>query len=77
MHEPIISSQDFEAVQNKVQAWQRLTNNGDFSLFAGLIRCGECVKIIAVYKTHTKMPAVLITPMVKAVVPNIRLSMRL
>lgn len=56
MHEPIISPQDFEVVQSKMQARQRPRDNGNFSLFAGLIKCGECGKALTIRRTNAKHP---------------------
>ena len=56
MHEPIISPEDFETVQSKVQSRQRPRGDGNFSLFAGLIRCGECGKALTIRKTNAKRP---------------------
>ena len=56
MHEPIISSEDFETVQSKVRSRQRPRGDGNFSLFAGLIRCGECGKALTIRKTNAKRP---------------------
>lgn len=56
MHEPIISPQDFELVQVKLRSRQRPRDNGNISLFAGLIRCGECGKALTIRKTNAKHP---------------------
>ena len=56
MHEPIISPEDFETVQSKVRSRQRPRGDGNFSLFAGLIRCGECGKALTIRKTNAKRP---------------------
>lgn len=56
MHEPIISPEDFETVQSKVRSRQRPRGDGNFSLFAGLIRCGECGKALTIRKTNAKHP---------------------
>ncbi len=56
MHEPIISPQEFESVQRKMRARQRPRGDGNFSLFAGLIKCGECGKALTIRKTNAKHP---------------------
>lgn len=55
-HEPIVSREDFELVQRKVRQRQRTLKTGDYSLFAGLIKCGECGKALTFRKTHAKKP---------------------
>ena len=45
-HEPIIDKATFEIVQEKLKSRQRSRQNGEFSLFAGLIKCGECGKAL-------------------------------
>ena len=45
-HEPIIDKATFEIVQEKLKSRQRPRQNGEFSLFAGLIKCGECGKAL-------------------------------
>ena len=45
-HEPIIDKATFEIVQEKLKSRQRPQDNGEFSLFAGLIKCGECGKAL-------------------------------
>ena len=45
-HEPIIDRATFEIVQEKLRSRQRVTNNGELSLFAGIVKCGECGKAL-------------------------------
>lgn len=45
-HEPIIDRATFEIVQEKLRSRQRVRNNGELSLFAGILRCGECGKAL-------------------------------
>ncbi|MBR0227627.1 MAG: recombinase family protein [Clostridia bacterium] len=45
-HDPIIDKATFEIVQEKLKSRQRPRQNGEFSLFAGLIKCGECGKAL-------------------------------
>lgn len=42
MHEPIISKEMFEQVQEKVKMRKRPDAFGNYSIFAGLVKCGEC-----------------------------------
>ncbi len=55
-HDPIISEQDFDAVQSKILARHQQRGDGTFSLFAGLIKCGECGKALTIRKTNAKKP---------------------
>ncbi len=55
-HEPIIDRTTFDIVQEKVKSRQRPRQTGDFSLFAGLIRCGECGKALTIRYTNAKNP---------------------
>lgn len=45
-HEPIVSRDTFELVQRKLKSRQRKRDNGECSLFAGLIKCGDCGKAL-------------------------------
>ena len=56
MHEAIISPQDFETVQKKLRSRQRPKEDGTFSLFAGIIKCGECGKALTIRRTNAKHP---------------------
>ena len=53
-HEAIISPEDFAIVQNKLKSRQRPGRDGEYSLFAGLIKCGECGKALTVRYTNAK-----------------------
>ena len=55
-HEPIIDRVSFDLVQSKLQSRQRPRQNGETSLFAGLIKCGECGKSLTIRTTHAKHP---------------------
>ena len=41
-HEPLISKEDFMILQQKLKSRTRPRSNGEFSLFAGLVKCGKC-----------------------------------
>lgn len=45
-HEPIVDKATFQIVQEKLRSRQRPRNDGNYSLFAGLIKCGECGKAL-------------------------------
>jgi len=57
-HEPIVSKEVFDAVQKQVskRKMQRLQGDGNYSIFAGLIKCGECGKTLTVRYTNAKNP---------------------
>ena len=55
-HEPIIDRRSFDLVQSKLQSRHRPRQNGETSLFAGLIKCGECGKSLTIRTTHAKHP---------------------
>ena len=55
-HEPLIDSKSFAIVQDKLKSRQRPRQNGETSLFAGLIKCGECGKSLTIRTTHAKHP---------------------
>lgn len=55
-HEPIIDSTSFEIVQEKLKSRQRPRQNGEISLFAGLMKCGECGKSLTIRNTNSKHP---------------------
>lgn len=55
-HEPIIDKNSFNILQEKLKSRQRPRQNGEISLFAGLIKCGECGKSLTVRTTHDKNP---------------------
>lgn len=55
-HEAIVSPEDFDAVQSKIEARHQQRGDGTFSLFAGLIKCGECGKALTIRKTNAKKP---------------------
>ena len=54
MHEPLVSLETFELVQEKVKSRQRPDAFGNFSIFAGLVRCGDCGYPLAVRMTNAK-----------------------
>lgn len=56
MHDPIIDKDTFEIVQSKIEERKGPRGDGTYSLFAGLIKCGECGKALTIRKTNTKNP---------------------
>ena len=55
-HEPLIDRMSFDIVQNKLKSRQRPRQSGETSLFAGLIKCGECGKSLTIRTTNAKHP---------------------
>lgn len=41
-HEPIISKEDFESVQEMIASRRRQKKNGTTQIFAGLVKCADC-----------------------------------
>ena len=56
MHEPIIDQNSFDIVQEKIESRKCSRGDGTTSLFAGLIKCGECGKALTIRKTNAKHP---------------------
>lgn len=56
MHDPIIDQNTFDIVQQKIESRKGPRGDGTFSLFAGLIKCGECGKALTIRKTNAKNP---------------------
>ena len=55
-HEALIDRMSFEIVQEKLKSRQRQGQNGEISLFAGLLKCGECGKALTIRATKAKHP---------------------
>ena len=55
-HEAIIDRESFNIVQEKLKSRQRPGKSGEISLFAGLVKCGECGKALCIRTTHEKFP---------------------
>ena len=53
-HEAIIPQDVFYLVQAKMKGRKRQTEQGEYSMFAGLLRCAECGGALTLKKTHTK-----------------------
>lgn len=57
MHEPIIDHRTFDIVQDKIAKRAHPRQGEDsYSLFAGLIKCGDCGKALTIRETHAKHP---------------------
>ena len=55
-HEPIVDRKSFDIVQDKLKSRQRSRQTGEISLFAGLLKCGECGKSLTIRYTNDKHP---------------------
>ena len=55
-HEPLVDQKSFAIVQDKLKSRQRPGASGEISLFAGLIKCGECGKALTIRMTNDKHP---------------------
>ena len=55
-HEPLVDRKTFDIVQRKLKSRQRPRQTGEISLFAGLIKCGECGKSLTIRYTNDKHP---------------------
>lgn len=55
-HEPLVDRTSFDIVQKKLKSRQRPRQGGQPSLFAGLLKCGECGKSLTVRYTNAKHP---------------------
>ena len=55
-HEPLVDRKTFDIVQRKLKSRQRPRQTGEISLFAGLIKCGECGKLLTIRYTNEKHP---------------------
>ena len=56
MHDPIIDQDTFDILQSKIASRKCSRGDGTVSLFAGLIKCGECGKALTIRKTNAKCP---------------------
>ena len=55
-HECIVEPVIFDIVQDKIKTRQRPRQGGDYDIFAGLLKCGECGKSLTIRYTHAKNP---------------------
>lgn len=55
-HEPLVYKKSFAIVQEKLKSRQRPGKSGEPSIFAGLLKCGECGKSLTIRYTNAKHP---------------------
>ena len=55
-HEALVDKKSFAIVQGKLKSRQRPGQSGEPSMFAGLLKCGECGKSLTVRYTNAKHP---------------------
>ena len=55
-HEHLVEPVIFDIVQDKIKSRQRPRQGGDYNIFAGLLKCGECGKSLTIRYTHAKNP---------------------
>ena len=55
-HEHLVDPMIFDIVQDKIKSRQRPRQGGDYNIFAGLLKCGECGKSLTIRYTHAKNP---------------------
>lgn len=58
-HEALIDRQSFDLVQANLKSRQRPRENGELSIFAGLIKCGECGKALTIRSTNARNPVLI------------------
>ncbi len=54
MHEPLVSREDFEMVREKVKNRKRPDAFGNYSVFAGLVKCGQCGSTLNIRRANQK-----------------------
>lgn len=54
MHEPIIDRETFELVASKVKSRKRPDAWGNYSIFAGLVKCGQCGSSMNIRRANQK-----------------------
>jgi len=54
MHEPLVSREVFELVQEKAKSRKRPDAFGNYSIFAGLIKCGQCGSTMNIRRANQK-----------------------
>lgn len=54
MHEPIIDRETYELVQDKVKSRKRPDAWGNYSIFAGLVKCGQCGSSLNIRRANQK-----------------------
>lgn len=54
MHEPLIDRETYDIVQQKIKDRKRPDAWGNFSLFAGLVKCGQCGSTLNIRTANAK-----------------------
>ena len=54
MHEPLIEREIFDLVQEKVKARKRPDAWGNYSIFAGILKCGQCGNSMNIRRANQK-----------------------
>ena len=54
MHEPLVCREVFELVQEKVKTRKRPDAFGNYSIFAGLVKCGQCGSTMNIRRANQK-----------------------
>ena len=76
----LIDRKSFDIVQDKLKSRQRPGQTNEISLFAGLVKCGECGKSLTIRYTNAQasrsrfIPARPTTPLERTTAPSTGLS---
>ena len=54
MHEPLVSRETFDIVREKTKTRKRLDAFGNYSIFAGLLKCGQCGSTMTIRQANTR-----------------------
>ena len=54
MHEPIVDRETFDLVQEKIRSRKRPDAWGNYSLFAGILKCGQCGSTLNIRRANQK-----------------------
>ena len=54
MHEPLVSREAFELIQEKTKSRKRPDSFGNFSIFAGMLKCGQCGSTMNIRRANQK-----------------------
>ena len=54
IHEPLVSREVFQLVQEKVKSRKRPDAFGNYSVFAGLVKCGQCGSTMNIRRANQK-----------------------
>jgi len=54
VHEPLISRETFDLVQERTDTRKRPDAFGNYSIFAGILKCGQCGKPMTIRRANTK-----------------------